>query len=262
MAPLVFVNLVLQPHPPYGGLPCHRSRLRGELRAYINNMLATDTGDPRARMRWTFKDYLQVVVLSHRRKIVWPPHIPFKNLSLLKGGIRTLLELGRLLYSQDPKLAIRFEAVTAEEYAEALSNPMSMHPNPAMANMDESVSESEPLILCPSALHPGGLTRLGSHPTSTQPCAVHKKYGKAPRRQRSDVKRRHRRAKDSTKAQAVGTYLQGRRRPLKRGITSFRFILPETSSSDSSVYHLTDDPIDEFLPEDDVEDIEPASEGW
>ncbi|OSC96252.1 hypothetical protein PYCCODRAFT_1441176, partial [Trametes coccinea BRFM310] len=269
MAPLLFVEFTLQPHPPHEGFPCHRSRLRGELRAYINRMLGDAIGNPRARMRWTFQAYLEEIVLRDRHQLVhWPPHIPFANLSLLKGGIRTLLELRRLLYSQDPNLAIRFEPVTAEECAKAVLDPMSMHPNPAMANLSDSPI-FEPLIVHSSALHPGDLGRLGSHPTSTQAGAVKKMFGKVRRRQRSDVKRRHQRRtgkNTSHNSQTGGSaaVLHGRRRPPKRGITSFQFVLPETADSkccQRSDYYLTDDPIDEFVSDEDADEIEPASEG-
>ncbi|KAJ2984665.1 hypothetical protein NUW54_g10427 [Trametes sanguinea] len=91
---------------------------------------------------------------------------------------------------------------------------------------------------------------------------------KAAEREAEERERIRRERLEGEKAQTTGTYLQGRRRPLKRGITSFRFVLPDTSDAQScpsngcSGYHLTDDPIDEFLPEDDVDEIEPASEGW
>ncbi|KAI9060195.1 hypothetical protein FKP32DRAFT_1679150 [Trametes sanguinea] len=96
-------------------------------------------------MRWTFKDYLQEIVLRLRRKIRWPKHIPFDNLSQLKGGIRTLLELRRLLYSKDPEVAIRFEPVTPEDCAKAISDPLSLHPNLALAEIVKPIFE--PLVV-------------------------------------------------------------------------------------------------------------------
>ncbi|KAI9060686.1 hypothetical protein FKP32DRAFT_1687419 [Trametes sanguinea] len=219
-------------------------------------------------MRWTFKDYLREIVLRLQRKIRWPKHIPFDNLSQLKGGIRTLLELRRLLYSKDPEVAIRFEPVTPEDCAKVISNPLSLHPNLALAEIVKPIFE--PLVVVPTVLHPGDFSHLGDHPTSTQPCAIKKGFSKKQRKQRSDVKRRHRSTKKSAKASG-STQLQARHRPPKHGITSFTFVLPETSQAStlrsgdgSTAYHLTDDPIDEFVPShaDDADEIESASGDW
>ncbi|KAL7282968.1 hypothetical protein ACG7TL_002386 [Trametes sanguinea] len=246
MAPFVFIHHAFQPNPRS---LCNRTLLRTELRESVNKKLEEESGVEGVQMRWTFDGYAKDIIIALGLKVDnWPKHIPFANLSNVGGGVRTLGELLRRWYAQDPDIAIRLVPSTPEDRANAAADPLSVHPNRERFEPPTPVFSAEPLILYPRALHPGDLGTMGVHPTSTEPHAVERIHRKKKRRrQRSDVKKhRGRRVKMLTAdgLPVVRPYPF----PPKRGITSSRFILPESSKGGDG-YHLADDPVDEFLPE-------------
>ncbi|EPS93106.1 hypothetical protein FOMPIDRAFT_1056276 [Fomitopsis schrenkii] len=73
------------------------SESRGHLRSVLTNGLREATGVPEARMRYNEHDLWKHVVCRYGYKLVgWPAHIPFANLSAVKGGRRPLEELLQL----------------------------------------------------------------------------------------------------------------------------------------------------------------------
>ncbi|KAM5541992.1 hypothetical protein V8D89_004302 [Ganoderma adspersum] len=100
--------------------------LKGGTRKSMDATVASMSGIPGSKMRWTLKAYLKYVFLALRIKLVgWPPNIPFMNLSDITGlarlsRITTLWESGRMY----------FAPVTDEEYLAALENPLTCSPSP------------------------------------------------------------------------------------------------------------------------------------
>ena len=127
-----------------------------------------------------------------------------------------------------------------------------------LANSVRKISPlpAEP-VLMPLVLHPGDLSILGYHPTSTQPGSI---LGKRTRQQRRDVKKpRHRPVKNPDSRPA---------RRNRRGVTSARCVIDgsdadvqESEIEDFSdieepapkraragrIYWVTDDPLNEFV---------------
>ncbi|OSC96275.1 hypothetical protein PYCCODRAFT_1462478 [Trametes coccinea BRFM310] len=254
MAPSVFIHHSVPPPDPHH--LCNRTLLRTELRENVNAKLEEESGVEGARMRWTADGYAEEIVIALGLKLDnWPPDVPFANLSRIGGGVRRLEDLLRRWYAQDPAIAIRLVPSTPEDRANAAADPLSVHPNRQRVKPLKPVSISTAQIVYPRALHPGDLGSMGVHPTSTQPRAVESVHDKTERQQRSDVKRRRGRRVKLLTADGLPV-VRPYPLPPKRGITSFRFILPESSllarggDGGGDRYFLVDDPIDEFLPDD------------
>ncbi|KAM5536393.1 hypothetical protein V8D89_009932 [Ganoderma adspersum] len=63
--------------------------VKGGTRKSMNDTVASMSGIPGSKMRWTLKAYLKYVFLALRIKLVgWPPDIPFMNLSDITGQAR------------------------------------------------------------------------------------------------------------------------------------------------------------------------------
>ncbi|KAI0323222.1 hypothetical protein GY45DRAFT_1216929, partial [Cubamyces sp. BRFM 1775] len=83
------------------------------------------TGIPGVHLWYTPNKYARLVVLKHKWKLVnWPAHIPFDDISQIKGGnrvLQTLLELWR-------SGTLRFEPATERDLLDAEGDPVSVHP--------------------------------------------------------------------------------------------------------------------------------------
>ncbi|KAJ2990658.1 hypothetical protein NUW54_g8406 [Trametes sanguinea] len=260
MPPVVFIHHALPSRRRY---KCRRTLLRTELRESVNaKLVVEESAKEGAAMRWTPEHYAEDIVITLGLKFHnWPKTIPFANLSKIGGGVPVLEELLRRWYSQDPNIAIRLVPSTPEDRANAAADPLSVHPNRKLFKPPTPIFDSEPLTVYPLALHPGDLGPMGIHPTSTQPSAVtetlHGEPEKKTRQQRSDVKR-HRGPRVKLLTAEGLPFVRPYPFPPKRGITSFRFVLPESSQvklvgdledREGPGYVLVNDPIDEFLPD-------------
>ncbi|OSC96237.1 hypothetical protein PYCCODRAFT_1379537, partial [Trametes coccinea BRFM310] len=93
------------------------------------------TGNPTARMSWSVNGYAKTVVRRYRQKLVnWPAHIPFTNLSDLRGGVRVLCTLQHLWDTG----VLRLEPATAEDAMDSLRSARSVHPNPLFLGAQRS----------------------------------------------------------------------------------------------------------------------------
>ncbi|KAI0363045.1 hypothetical protein BV20DRAFT_959099, partial [Pilatotrama ljubarskyi] len=206
------------------------------------------------------------VVIRYRYKLVgWPLDIPFCNLSEIRGGMLPLCRL-LALWNQNK---LRFERATPADLANAARDPKSVHPSPKHSKQLAPPSASTAVVVAPLALHPGDLTILGLHPTSTRPSPA--VLGARPRRQRNDVKKA--RARPVTNPD---------NHPPKRpraGVKSAEYVLEsdiEEPAAKRGRYWPVDDPILEFVPvlardsassteecasDSEIDEIETASEG-
>ncbi|KAM5530915.1 hypothetical protein V8D89_015405 [Ganoderma adspersum] len=107
-----------------------RGYVRGQLREEIDDKLREVTGDDEAGMYWTLEDYVESVVLQHGLKLVgWPPHIPFQNLSNIRGGASELTHL-KLRWESG---ILRFVPITEDERMAASLNAEHLAPAPKYA---------------------------------------------------------------------------------------------------------------------------------
>ncbi|KAI0323583.1 hypothetical protein GY45DRAFT_1213111, partial [Cubamyces sp. BRFM 1775] len=83
------------------------------------------TGIPGVHLWYTPGKYARLVVLKHKYKLVnWPAHIPFVDLSRIRGGTRpleTLLDLWR-------SNTLRFEPATERNLQDASADAARVHP--------------------------------------------------------------------------------------------------------------------------------------
>ncbi|KAI0633837.1 hypothetical protein C8Q77DRAFT_1073574 [Trametes polyzona] len=247
-----------QPNPEEDTSPrlhAARDRLRAELRSEFTGKVRTKSGRPKATMSYTMNHYARRLVINSKLKLVgWPSHIPFRNLSKIGGGIRPLQELHRLWNLTDPvdrSERLQFVPSTAEDRRNAARDPLSVHPNRPMYEMELAAaaaaeaararaqardgsgtqtgaesSAAQPtdttVVACMAVevgvLHPTDLGLLGTQLTSTQAQrGVVFDGDELARDQRRDMGGRRPRATDKDP--------RFKKRP-KRGITSFRFIIP------------------------------------
>ncbi|KAI0323215.1 hypothetical protein GY45DRAFT_1376488 [Cubamyces sp. BRFM 1775] len=261
-----FVPFIPRPRQPHDNLLSNRNRIRAGLRVTFNGGLRELTGIKDAHVSYPVRKYARLVVLRYGHKFVgWPPGIPFRNLSKIPGGIRTLA----VLQDAWDRGTLRFEVATKEDLEEAARSPVSVHPNPALISEEdmEEVGEEddqdelrgnegdqdelrdaadggeggEPVaaetgstVLNPLVLHPGHLGVIGRHPIPMHAGAGSSTsvLGKRARRQRRDVKKpRHKPVKNPQN-------IPSRRN--RRGVTSEPFVL---------------DSEDDIPPESEIEDF-------
>ncbi|KAI0372166.1 hypothetical protein BV20DRAFT_1050931 [Pilatotrama ljubarskyi] len=166
-----------------------RDRVRAHLRANINSTLQELTGLDDAHMSYFPIDrYARLVVIRYRYKLVgWPDDIPFCNLSDIRDGVEPLQRLFALWNAK----TLKFERATRADLVNAARDPFSVHPIEQCRQQHSAphrrASAPSAIVVYPLVLHPGNLSVLGTHPTSTQPSKA--VLGKRRRRQRNDVKK-------------------------------------------------------------------------
>ncbi|KAI0323614.1 hypothetical protein GY45DRAFT_1264308, partial [Cubamyces sp. BRFM 1775] len=83
------------------------------------------TGIPGVHLWYTPVKYARLVVLKHKHKLVnWPAHIPFDDISRIKGGNRVLQTLLDLWKAG----TLRFEPATRRDLRDARADPVRVHP--------------------------------------------------------------------------------------------------------------------------------------
>ncbi|KAI0652801.1 hypothetical protein C8Q70DRAFT_885434, partial [Cubamyces menziesii] len=184
------------------------------------------TGVPGVHLWYSPKRYARLIVLKHKHKLVgWPAHVPYEDISKIKGGnevLETLLDLWRTQ-------TLRFERATERDLWYAKVDPARVHPNPTAlretrgegcrrgARTGIEGDDSGSLVVRSLVFHPTTMEPLGYHYTSTQPSVAAGLFGGRPREQRSDVKKpRYRTAEDAQR--------RGSRRP-REGVKSARYVL-------------------------------------
>lgn len=265
--PITFIHItpqsLLAPKKQGKGSGNRRDRLRDELRTWIAkrlrecpaprgdddfDMLTVLTGRLTrvrgARMAYCPRGYAALVRRYRLKLVGWPSDIPFTHLNEIRGGVAPI----ETLHTAWREGVLTFERATAEDVANAVRDPLSVHPNPGMIARGDGAEGAETDaggrggIVEAVAHHPGSLNVLGTHPTSTQP---HIDLEERPRDQRSDVKRPHVRAAEE--------------RPLKRprrardGVKSSRYVLSSDEEDEPSrgakrgiTFWMVNDPVEEF----------------
>ncbi|KAI0660645.1 hypothetical protein C8Q70DRAFT_903600, partial [Cubamyces menziesii] len=188
------------------------------------------TGIPGVHLWYSPGRYAKLVVLKLKLKLVgWPVHVPYEDISKIKGGNEVLETLLNLWKSR----ALRFEPATERDLWYAKVDPARVHPNPSAlreargerrgggasggADGDDSGCEGDALIVRSLVLHPATMEPLGYHYSSTRPSVAATLLGDRLRQQRSDIKKpRYRTAEDAQ--------TRGFRRP-REGVKSARYTL-------------------------------------
>ncbi|KAI0633068.1 hypothetical protein C8Q77DRAFT_1073960 [Trametes polyzona] len=237
-------------------LQAARDSLRTGLRSRFTGAVRTKSGRHKAQMSYSINHYAKRLVINSKLKIVnWPVSVPFRNLSKIKGGIWPLQELNRCWNHPDPLQRLRFVPSTAEDQANAARDPLSVHPNRQMYNIELAAAEAAakakaravlvgPASDPPEAMstpntvavqvgihHPVDLGLLGTQPTSTQPqlmlgAAAGDAEEAQSRAQRRDMGGRRQRATDNDPRF---------KKRAKRGITSLRFVIPGDGDGEGQV---------------------------
>ncbi|KAH9887966.1 hypothetical protein C8Q73DRAFT_794410 [Cubamyces lactineus] len=253
-----------------------RDKLRTGLRDDFDAKLVELTGNPLAHMAWEPKTYGTRLVLDYGFVLEgWPDGLPFRNLSHVPGGNKSLLRLRELWDRSE----LRFKPASTDDLNKASRDPLSVLPDGGLClqvakNIPERVAILPP---APLVMHPIDLRSLGVH--HPEPAAHRYSRGDRTRQQRSDIKKP--RARPVTNPHNLPL-----RRP-KRGVVSRQCVLDlddedgevrEASSAGSAGtnerptkrrrYTLVDDPIHEFVLEagtpllDEVEAIQSDMESW
>ncbi|PIL27901.1 hypothetical protein GSI_10023 [Ganoderma sinense ZZ0214-1] len=103
-----------------------RNLYRGELRAGLNSMFALAAEIVGMGLPYSKENYARIVVWCLRLLLDgWPAHIPFMNLSDIKGGIAPLRELRDLLHDG----TLRFIPAPPDVRERALHDPESVLPH-------------------------------------------------------------------------------------------------------------------------------------
>ncbi|KAJ8488164.1 hypothetical protein ONZ51_g3725 [Trametes cubensis] len=105
-----------------------RDQLKHELRTAFNSTLEELTGIPGVHLWYSPGRYAKLVVLKLKLKLVgWPVHVPYEDISKIKGGNEVLETLLNLWKSR----ALRFEPATERDLWYAKVDPARVHPNPS-----------------------------------------------------------------------------------------------------------------------------------
>ncbi|KAJ8497039.1 hypothetical protein ONZ51_g776 [Trametes cubensis] len=126
--PLTIVPYIPPAHRDANAMPLgRRDQLKRELRTAFNSRLEELTGVPGVHLWYSPKRYARLIVLKHKHKLVgWPAHVPYEDISKIKGGnevLETLLDLWRTQ-------TLRFERATERDLWYAKVDPARVHPNP------------------------------------------------------------------------------------------------------------------------------------
>nr|VWP02034.1 Superoxide dismutase (EC [Ganoderma boninense] len=159
-----------------------RDSYRGELRHGLNGQLAESTGISDIQMPYSKEKYARLVVWCLRLMLDgWPWHIPFTNLSDIKGGAAPLRLLVDLLHSG----TLRFIPAPEHVWRRALHDPDSVLPHVmAAAKLPPLPRTIQPLQFSLDRFRDlttaRGLCAPSSRNPSPRPCASRRRPAPAP----------------------------------------------------------------------------------